>query len=73
MSGGKPAFLQVVLIKSAWDNGIKAQKHESCLEGKEKGMGDAFIPMSTVPAFIRFKYLKLDLSAPPGTLRVLDL
>lgn len=70
MSGGERAPLQVVLIKSGWDNGIKAQKHKSRLEGKEKkGMGYAFLPMLTVPALIRFKYLKLDLSVLPGTLR----
>lgn len=40
MLGGEQALLQVVLIKSGWDNGIKAQKHKSCLKGKEKkGMG----------------------------------
>lgn len=70
MPGGERAPLQVVLIKSGWDNGIKAQKHKSCLEAKEKkGMGYAFIPMLTVPALIRFKILKLDLSPPPGALQ----
>lgn len=36
VSGGERAPLQVVLIKSGWDHGIKAQKHKSCLETKGK-------------------------------------
>lgn len=67
VSGGERAPLQVVLIKSGWDHGIKAQKHKSCLETKgKKGMGNAFIPMLTIPALIRLKYLQLDLSPLPG-------
>lgn len=67
VSGGEQAPLQVVLIKSGWDHGIKAQKHKSCLETKgKKGMGNAFIPMLTVPALIRLNYFQLDLSPLPG-------